>query len=193
MDEKSVPALGCSAVPPDGVNAEDCDGLSRQSHLLGDSLFRAYTIETINEATQLYIMAANILGTKPQPVPASRSCHHARPTTSYAVSSTPLATRWSTWKSTCRSTSSTPVRLGSAAAGTQILASIGQTLYFCIPQNDQLLAYWDTVADRLFKIHNSLNLQAYSSNFLSTIPLSTPRCWFEPRPLASMSARWSAA
>jgi hypothetical protein len=32
----------------------------------GDSLFQQYTIETINEATQLYVMAANILGAKPQ-------------------------------------------------------------------------------------------------------------------------------
>ena len=44
-------------------------------------------------------------------------------------------------------------------AGTEILPGIGKTLYFCIPRNDKLLAYWDTVADRLFKIHNSLNLQ----------------------------------
>ena len=29
----------------------------------GDSLFRQYTIETINEATQIYILAANVLGT----------------------------------------------------------------------------------------------------------------------------------
>jgi hypothetical protein len=48
---------------------------------------------------------------------------------------------------------------GTPPNGTQILASLGQTLYFCIPRNDQMLAYWDTVADRLFKIHNSLNLQ----------------------------------
>lgn len=34
----------------------------------GDSLFQQYTIETINEATQIYIMAANILGPKPQAV-----------------------------------------------------------------------------------------------------------------------------
>src|SRR5260370_8502638 len=39
----------------------------------GDSLFRAYTIETINEATQLYIMPPNILATKPPPVPQARS------------------------------------------------------------------------------------------------------------------------
>jgi hypothetical protein len=39
----------------------------------GDSLFRQYTIETINEATQLYVLAANILGPKPQVVPVKES------------------------------------------------------------------------------------------------------------------------
>lgn len=31
--------------------------------------------------------------------------------------------------------------------------------YFCIPQNDQLLGYWDTVADRLFKIRHCMNIE----------------------------------
>ena len=35
----------------------------------GDDLFRTYTRENINEATQLYVMAAQILGPKPQYVP----------------------------------------------------------------------------------------------------------------------------
>lgn len=36
----------------------------------------------------------------------------------------------------------------------------GETqLYFCIPPNDKLLGYWDTVADRLFKLRNCLNLE----------------------------------
>ncbi len=39
------------------------------------------------------------------------------------------------------------------------LRSISNALYFCVPRNDKLLSYWDTVADRLFKIHNSLNIQ----------------------------------
>jgi len=39
------------------------------------------------------------------------------------------------------------------------LFGIGRSLYFCIPQNQTLLAYWDTVADRLFKIRNSENIQ----------------------------------
>ncbi|WP_170135745.1 neuraminidase-like domain-containing protein [Nannocystis exedens] len=32
-------------------------------------------------------------------------------------------------------------------------------LYFCIPPNDKLLGYWDTVADRLFKLRNCLNIE----------------------------------
>ena len=33
------------------------------------------------------------------------------------------------------------------------------TLYFCIPQNDKILSYWDTVADRLYKIRNCMNIE----------------------------------
>jgi hypothetical protein len=32
-------------------------------------------------------------------------------------------------------------------------------LYFCIPPNDKLLGYWDTVADRLFKLRHCLNIE----------------------------------
>src|SRR5690606_32757936 len=34
-----------------------------------DNLFRQDTMESINEATQLYILAANILGDRPQQIP----------------------------------------------------------------------------------------------------------------------------
>jgi len=36
---------------------------------------------------------------------------------------------------------------------------ITQTLYFCIPQNDNLLGYWDTVKDRMYKLRNCLNIE----------------------------------
>ena len=124
----------------------------------GDSLFAQYTIETINEATQLYIMAANILGDKPQPVPQQGSVT--------TLTYNQLRGKLDAFGNTLVSMEVdipfdfvAPSGAGSVSSGTQILPSIGQTLYFCIPQNGQLLAYWDTVADRLFKIHNSLNLQ----------------------------------
>src|SRR5207237_3029093 len=39
----------------------------------GDSLFRQDTGESINEATQLYVLAANVLGPRPQAVPKKGS------------------------------------------------------------------------------------------------------------------------
>ena len=39
----------------------------------GDTLFRQDTGESINEATQLYVLAANILGPRPQAVPKKGS------------------------------------------------------------------------------------------------------------------------
>ena len=36
---------------------------------------------------------------------------------------------------------------------------MSRSLYFCLPPNDKLLAYWDTVADRLFKVRHCMNLE----------------------------------
>ena len=33
-----------------------------------------------------------------------------------------------------------------------------QILYFCVPENGKLLGYWNTVADRLFKIRHCMNI-----------------------------------
>ena len=124
----------------------------------GDSLFQQYTIETINEATQIYIMAANILGPKPQAVPNKGA---VKPLT-YADLRGKLDAFGNAlvdMEVDIPFDMNPPSGSGTGQNGTQILPSIGQTLYFCIPRNDQFLAYWDTVADRLFKIHNSLNLQ----------------------------------
>jgi hypothetical protein len=42
-------------------------------------------------------------------------------------------------------------------------ASAFQTMYFCIPPNDKLLGYWDTVADRLTKIRNGMNIDGVAA------------------------------
>jgi hypothetical protein len=44
-------------------------------------------------------------------------------------------------------------------SGANSLLKVGTSLYFCIPQNDQLLRYWDMVADRLFKIRHCQNIE----------------------------------
>src|SRR5204863_2838789 len=59
-----------------------------------------------------------------------------------------------------------PFNLGTADSGgipdeesAGPLFGIGRTLYFCIPPNEKLLGYWDTVADRLFKIRHCMNIE----------------------------------
>ena len=48
---------------------------------------------------------------------------------------------------------------GESSTETTGLLGIGRTFYFCIPKNDKLLGYWDTVADRLFKIRHCMNIE----------------------------------
>ena len=125
----------------------------------GDSLFQQYTIETINEATQLYVMAANILGPKPQAVPTKGSVKTLTYNDLRKASLDPFGNAMVDMEADIPFNITPPSGDGDDLNGAQILPSIGKTLYFCIPRNDNLLGYWDTVADRLFKIHNSLNLQ----------------------------------
>ncbi len=43
-------------------------------------------------------------------------------------------------------------------------------MLFCVPKNDKLLAYWDTVADRLFKIRHCMNIEG----IVRQLPLFEP-------------------
>jgi hypothetical protein len=125
----------------------------------GDSLFRQDTIETLNEATQIYVLAANLLGPKPQKVPLRRK---------------PVAKSYEQLKAAgidafgnalIELENEFPFNTSSAASGetsnsgAESVFGIGRTLYFCIPQNDKLLEYWDKVADRLFKIRHCMNIE----------------------------------
>ncbi len=124
-----------------------------------DSLFRQDTGEAIDEALQLYVLAANILGPRPLPVPKKGNI---RPQTYNN-----LRQDLSKFGTVMRDMEATiPFDLGPFPASDQgdnarlaTLRSLGKALYFCVPRNDKLLSYWDTVADRLFKIRNSLNFQ----------------------------------
>jgi hypothetical protein len=125
----------------------------------GDSLFRQDTGEAIDEALMLYVLAANILGPRPQPVPKKGT---VRPQT-YAALRGNIA-RFGTVLQNMEA--ELPFNLMPFPADKPgnndhlvTLRSLGKTLYFCVPRNDKLLSYWDTVADRLFKIRNSLNFQ----------------------------------
>jgi hypothetical protein len=124
----------------------------------GDFLFRQDTIETMNEATQVYVLAANLLGPKPQPVPPRGT----PPRLSYAqlkeqgidAFGNALVEMENAFPFNGSNIGDVPGDPGTGSA-----FGIGRSLYFCIPQNDQLLAYWDQVADRLFKLRHCLNIE----------------------------------
>ncbi|SLK00942.1 Tc toxin subunit A-related protein [Arthrobacter sp. P2b] len=125
----------------------------------GDSLFRQDTGEAIDEALMLYVLAANILGPRPEAVPKKGA---VRPQT-YANLRSDLQQFGTVMRDV---EADVPFDLlpfpGEPSAQSHRLAtvrSLGKALYFGVPRNDKLLGYWDTVADRLFKIRNSLNIQ----------------------------------
>jgi hypothetical protein len=124
----------------------------------GDSLFRQDTRESINEAMQLYVLAANILGPKPELIPSRGSAQKQ----TYAS----LKNRLDEFSNAAVDIEpEVAFDLFPAPPSAELkpeqasIESIGRSLYFCIPRNEKFLSYWDTVSDRLFKIRNSLNLQ----------------------------------
>jgi hypothetical protein len=134
----------------------------------GDVLFRQDTIETINEATQIYVLAANILGPKPQKIPRMGT----QPKT-YAMLKgklDPLGNALRDMEGQFPLNLNIPSTRNSATSQTNSLFGIAKTLYFCIPQNDKLLGYWDTVADRLFKIRHCMNIEG----IVRQLPLFEP-------------------
>lgn len=123
----------------------------------GDSLFRQDTIETLNEATQIYVLAANILGRKPQRIPPRRKTAARSYAQLKAAGIDAFGNALVAWENEFPFNSAPSG--GDTSPGTESVFGIGRSLYFCIPQNDQLLAYWDKVADRLFKIRHCMNIE----------------------------------
>ncbi len=112
----------------------------------GDSLFRQDTRESINEAMQLYVLAAQMLGNKPL-VPEHVEIEERKTVAEIldqpAISSNPSPAFDSILE---------------LIGDDEAIGFLGEILTFCIPQNDRMLSYWDTVADRLFKIRHCMNI-----------------------------------
>ena len=124
----------------------------------GDNLFQQDTLESLNEATQIYVLASNILGKRPEVLPF-KGANRPKTFAQLKVQGTDR-------------TGNIPVELEglfpfnhlipegrkSSAANSSLFGIMGSLLYFCIPRNDKLLGYWDTVSDRLFKIRHCMNI-----------------------------------
>lgn len=144
----------------------------------GDDLFRIDTTESINEAMQYYMISAQLLGRKPEVVETEILAPK-----SYAQMKTDnmgnaieyfeegiikpenAAYLEKYVESNELEIASKPFSKDKELKGmlTDVYGALEHEedvakLYFGIPKNDKMLAYWDRVADRLFKVRNSLNI-----------------------------------
>ena len=126
-----------------------------------DQLFRGDSFESINQATQLYVLAADILGKRPEiiePLTAEPRYTYreleARGITDFANALVEVENLMvaNSEHVEGKDVDAPPPE----SQGVQATALL--SLYFSVPRNDRLDRYWDTVQDRLFKIRNSMNI-----------------------------------
>jgi hypothetical protein len=126
----------------------------------GDSLFMQDTLESINDATQRYVLAANLLGPRPQRIPSRGTIQPKTFAQLKAQGLDKMGDALVELENKFPFNEALPrTRSGPAEAQSGPLFGIGRALYFCIPRNENLLGYWDTVADRLFKIRHCMNIE----------------------------------
>ncbi|MCT4648628.1 MAG: neuraminidase-like domain-containing protein [Carboxylicivirga sp.] len=144
----------------------------------GDDLFRMDTTESINEAMQYYMIAAQLLGRKPEVLETkivkaksyqqmeTDGMSNAIEYFEEGIIKPENAAYFEKYvESNELEIASKPfskekdrkVILNDVYGAMEHDGDVAK-LYFGIPKNDKMLAYWDRVADRLFKIRNSLNI-----------------------------------
>ena len=131
----------------------------------GDQLFSQNTMESINEATQLYILADSVLGPRPKSIPKKIP--------------NPVKTYYQLEKEGIGDFSNAIKEIEGLLPSVSAASSSGDdtpelprlnVMYFCIPNNEKLLSMWDTVADRIFKIRHCMNIEGV----VQQLPLFAP-------------------
>jgi hypothetical protein len=143
----------------------------------GDWLFTGNTIESINEATQLYILAADILGERPPSITAPKVAAETLTFNEIMLLkldsnalNDPLVPLLKDEDLENLVPQQANPYISDETGLTVVTSAAGQSGYFCVPPNDRLLSYWDTVADRLFKIRHCMNIQGV----VQQLPLFEP-------------------
>jgi len=135
----------------------------------GDYLFRQDTMESIVQATQMYILADKLLGPKPRIIPS--------------VIKVPYET-YNQMEAKLDAFGNALIDLENILPDLSALPEGGAELppapitlamlYFCIPQNDKMLEYWDRIADRLFKIRHCQNIDGVERSLALFAPPIDP-------------------
>jgi hypothetical protein len=123
-----------------------------------DNLFRQDTIEAINEATQLYILATELLGKRPEKIPARGKVQASNYAELDAQGIDAFSNALVKLETIFPFFNLQAIQKGVQGTASTLNTTV-QSWYFCLPDNDKLLGYWDTVADRLFKIRHCQNIE----------------------------------
>jgi peptidoglycan hydrolase-like protein with peptidoglycan-binding domain len=126
----------------------------------GDHLFRQDTIETLNQATQLYVLAAHIYGPRGQLIPKRGK---VQPQTYMS-----LLDKWDAFGNAMvelelafpfSNQTPFPIGISNGVVGLANVFGFATSLYFCIPDNPKLRGLRDIIDDRLFKIRHCENIE----------------------------------
>jgi len=119
----------------------------------GDQLFKQDSIESINEATNLYMLASEILGKRSDIVDKSIEENSF----SYEeLLHQPYTDDWSQLEGVV-ATLSPDNGCKPEGCNASVLGVLSTSNYFCVPPNPKLNDYWDKIEDRLFKIRHCRN------------------------------------
>ena len=135
----------------------------------GDYLFRQDTMESIVQATQMYILADKLLGPKPRIIPPAIQA----PYETYNQ----MEAKLHAFGNALIDLENILPDLSALPEGGAELPPPPVTLsmlYFCIPQNDKMLEYWDCIADRLFKIRHCQNIDGVERSLALFAPPIDP-------------------
>jgi Tc toxin complex TcA C-terminal TcB-binding domain len=135
----------------------------------GDYLFRQDTMESIVQATQMYILADKLLGPKPRIIPTTIKA----PYETYNQ----IEAQLDAFGNALIDLENILPDLSGLPEGGAELPPPPITLsmlYFCIPQNEKMLEYWDRIADRLFKIRHCQNIDGVERSLALFAPPIDP-------------------
>jgi hypothetical protein len=119
-----------------------------------DSLYRRDTRESVNEATMLYVLAERILGRRPQ--------LHQRTSNRPAYTYDEKISAWDEFANfwiDVGAQGQSDLKTAWRAKDTIYQPNPDGMLYFCMPFNDKISSYWNTVDARLSNIRHCRNIE----------------------------------
>ena len=127
----------------------------------GDLEFTKDTTESVNLAIQFYLLAAELLGSKnaeaPEPEPSAPLTANGLLSNTDGLGNAFIEYENSALIGRDRAKVVNARAMDARARRTGNI--VESMFYFTVPRNDTLFSYWDKIADRLYKIRNSLNIE----------------------------------